>query len=98
MRVRDAREKCGRSCWNPTPRDGPTQFVLSFADHTALLTASKGALQELLDCFPVAPSCGDPLTISEDQQLIALIERLGRANLRRVHDGRAMHAKKNAGR
>jgi hypothetical protein len=57
----------------------------------AMRESSGRAAKEILHNLPVAPACGEPLSISQNQHLITLIERLGGANVRRVHNHRAMN-------
>ena len=53
-----------------------------------------GASQKFLNDLSVTATGRDPLSVSKNQHLVALIEWLRSADVRRVDDHRSMHSKK----
>ena len=54
---------------------------------------SSGSTKKFLYDFSIAASCREPLAVAKNQHLIALVEWLCCADVRRVHDHGAMYAK-----
>src|SRR5688500_17621971 len=66
-----------------------SQFTRRRPDESPLpgVIASGRPAQKLLYRLPVTAPGRDSLAVSQNQELVALIERLGRSNLGGVHDG-----------
>src|SRR5207237_4911008 len=103
LRSRDRRAKGGElgglrtgdpAAWRHAPEPPGGKAVTGSSRPRLPVEISCGALQEFLDSLAVAAASSDPFAVPQNQELIALVERLRLANLRGVDDGRPVNPQK----
>jgi hypothetical protein len=65
----------------------------ALAGSVATHVESGCSSEEFLYHLSITPPGSQPLSVSQDQHLVALIERLRCSYVRRIHDDRTMNAK-----